>query len=176
MIDNQEEIFDIIDESDRVIGQRTRGEVHKNPSLIHRSIAIVLVRGDQVFLQRRSMTKDSYPGYWTLSVTGHVDSGETYEDASKREMFEEIGIRTTKPLQFITEQVIRYPNETERMRFYRYDADDDVSLDPDEITEGKFFTISENFLRDVLPSMQTTPFLIPILQKIFPQYCSYVKG
>lgn len=171
MLDNQDEIFDVIDADDRVIGQRTRREVHRDPTLIHRSIAIVLVRGDQVFLQRRSMTKDSYPGYWTLSVTGHVDSGETYEEASKRELFEEIGIRATKPLLFITEQVIRYPNETERMRFYRYDSDADVMLDPDEIAEGKFFTLDEKFCREILPSMQTTPFVIPILKKVFPQYC-----
>ncbi len=71
--DNQNELFDTVDENDKVIGQATRGEVHKNKNLIHRSIGVVVFNSNgEIYLQKRNSTKDTDPGKWTISCSGHV--------------------------------------------------------------------------------------------------------
>ena len=39
------------------------------------------------------MTKDTFPGAWDSSSSGHVDSGEDYDDCAVRELREELGLR-----------------------------------------------------------------------------------
>ncbi len=157
--DPQTELFDVIDEQDRVIGQTTRYKAHRDPSLLHRSIGILVFRGDEVFLQKRSATKDTLPGLWTCSVTGHVDSGEDWLHAAKRELHEEIGIEADSDPVQIHQSILRYSYESELMRFYRYDIDANaiLKLDANEIAEGKWFTVDQTFLTDQLPAMGITP-------------------
>ena len=75
-----EEIFDIVDERDEVVGRRPRSEVHRL-GLQHRAVHVLVfnARGE-LFLQKRSMQKDCFPGAWDSSAAGHLDSGESYDD------------------------------------------------------------------------------------------------
>ena len=60
-----------------------------------------------MFLQRRSSEVETYPNTWDQSAGGHVDEGETYEEAAKRELKEELGIDNVglkKVTKFYTEQ------------------------------------------------------------------------
>ncbi len=89
-----DEIFDLVDAEDRVIGQKTRGEVHAQ-GLTHRAIHIfVCNKYGEILLQKRSHLKDSMPERWDSSAAGHVDSGEDYLPAAVRELEEELGIST----------------------------------------------------------------------------------
>ena len=89
-----DEVFDVVDASDRVIGRATRSEVHAR-GLLHRAVHILWVRADgQLCLQRRSHAKDSCPGLLSSSCAGHLDVGETYDVAARRELAEELGICT----------------------------------------------------------------------------------
>ena len=92
MADNPDELFDVVDEDDKVIGVARRGDVHKQ-GLRHRAVHILVRRANgDVFLQKRSLMKDSSPGKWDSSSSGHLDSGEGYERAAIRELEEELGI------------------------------------------------------------------------------------
>lgn len=92
--DNLEEILDVVDEEDRVIGQATREEVHRNKKLIHRSIGVAVSNDKgELFLQQRSATKDTDPNKWTISCSGHVGAGDDYLATVYRELEEELGIR-----------------------------------------------------------------------------------
>ena len=87
-----DEIFDVVNERDEVIGQETRQEVHRR-GLLHRAVHVLIYNGKgEIFLQKRSMTKDSCPGLWDSSASGHVDSGEEYDACSVREVREELGV------------------------------------------------------------------------------------
>lgn len=87
-----EEMFGIVDENDAVIGARPRDEVHAR-DLRHRAIHVQLFNSaGEVFLQKRSIWKDRSPGKWDSSTAGHVDAGETYEQAARRELMEEIAV------------------------------------------------------------------------------------
>lgn len=89
------ELLDIVDMQDQVIGQLEREEVHRRGltcRIVH--ICFVTPTGD-VILQKRSMTKASYPGRLTTTASGHVTSGESYQEAAVKETLEETGIQLT---------------------------------------------------------------------------------
>ena len=88
------EYFDVVNDDDKVIGTASRDECHKK-GLLHRAVHIIILNSKcEILLQKRSMEKDLYPGWWIDAAAGHVESGETYKDAAKREMMEELGIST----------------------------------------------------------------------------------
>ena len=87
-----EEWLSEVDEQDVVIGRRRRDEIHRL-GLRHRSVHILVFNpGGELFLQRRSLSKDIHPGLWDTSAAGHVDAGEAYERTAWRELGEELGI------------------------------------------------------------------------------------
>lgn len=86
------EVFDVVDDSDRVIGKATRGEVHAQ-GLLHRAVHIWVVNAKgELFLQKRSVQKEHFPQRWDSSAAGHVEQGESVEDCCVRELREELGI------------------------------------------------------------------------------------
>ena len=88
-----EEVFDVVDEADEVTGQATRDQVHRG-NLLHRAVHVFVVnRHGELLLQKRSRFKDMHPGVWDSSVAGHLDAGEDYAAAARRELEEEMGIR-----------------------------------------------------------------------------------
>jgi len=137
-----DEYFCVVDENDKVIGKATREECHSNPRLIHRSIYIFLLNDqNEVFLQKRSMSKDLYPGYYTGSATGHVDYGEDYDSAAKRELKEELGIKA--PLQRLGKFISSSNFESEISALYICHFNSPVKFNPQEITEGIYVSIDE---------------------------------
>lgn len=87
-----DEIFDVVDRGDRVIGSLSRSEIHAR-GLLHRAVHLWLRNPKgEILLQRRSLSKDREPGKWTSSVSGHVNAGEEYDAAMQREIPEEIGV------------------------------------------------------------------------------------
>jgi isopentenyl-diphosphate Delta-isomerase len=87
-----DEIFDVCDAEDRVIGQARRADVHAN-NLLHRAVHVWIIRSNgQLVAQRRSASKDQYPNALTSSASGHLDSGEDYLTAALRELGEELGL------------------------------------------------------------------------------------
>src|SRR5512141_2500878 len=92
-----EEIFDVVNERDLVVGQQSRSEVHRL-GLMHRAVHVLLFNAaGLVFLQKRSMKKDRQPGLWDSSASGHVDSGEDYDACAVRELREELGLTVMEP-------------------------------------------------------------------------------
>lgn len=134
-----DEIFDVVDDRDRVIGKQTRREVHRQ-GLKHRAVHVLVFnpRGE-VFLQKRSFRKDTFPGAWDSSASGHLDSGETYDACSVREAREEIGLvleRTPKRL-FKIEACDQTGQEF--VWVYRVESNGPFRLNLDELECGAFF-------------------------------------
>jgi isopentenyl-diphosphate delta-isomerase len=88
-----DELLDLVDSEDRVIGTVARSAAHKNPRLIHREIAVLLTDGGgKVLVCRRALTKAINPGKWSASAAGHVGAGEDPGLCASRELKEELGI------------------------------------------------------------------------------------
>jgi isopentenyldiphosphate isomerase len=132
------EILDVIDMDDKVIGQATRGEIHEK-GLFHRAVHIFLFNSvGAMYIQRRSKRKDRYPLKLDSSAAGHVDSGETYEEAARRELQEELSIMAdlTKILK------VQPCPETDNESVVLFEAHSDAPpiLDPEEICNGEFIS------------------------------------
>ncbi len=90
--DGMEEMVDVVDSEDRVVGTAPRKGIHKT-SIVHRSVHVFLICPDgRIWLERRADTTDTFPGYYNSSAAGHVRSGESYLQGAEREAEEELGI------------------------------------------------------------------------------------
>ena len=97
---------------------------------------------DQIFLQKRSLTKQIQPGKWDTAVGGHVHSGENIESALKREAEEELGLNSFKALalaRYLWESDI----ESELVYMFVTRTDQPLRLNLEEIDEGKFWKIKK---------------------------------
>lgn len=89
---SDQEILDIVNSANQVIGQNTRKNAH-NEQLMHRSVHVfVFTKKGDLILQKRSSRKDRFPNVWDSSSSGHVDTGESYAEAAIRELKEELGV------------------------------------------------------------------------------------
>lgn len=135
-----EEIFDVVNERDEVIGQRPRSEIHRL-GLLHRAVhVLVFNRRGELFLQKRSLKKDCFPGAWDSSASGHLDSGESYDACAVREVREELGLE----LSCVPERLFKINAcpETgyEFVWIYRCQHDGPFQLNADEIECGDWFS------------------------------------
>jgi isopentenyl-diphosphate Delta-isomerase len=138
-----EEIFDVVNDRDEVIGRQPRSEVHRL-GLLHRAVHILVfnARG-QVFLQKRSLKKDREPGVWDSSTSGHLESGEDYDTAAVRELREEIGLVVAQPPERRFKINACAETDQEFVWVYRCAAEGPFTLHPDEIERGGWFTPEE---------------------------------
>lgn len=138
-----EEIFDVVNDHDEVVGQKPRSEVHRL-GLMHRATHVLVYnqRG-QVFLQKRSMKKDRQPGLWDSSASGHVDSGEEYDACAIRELSEEIGLQVAEVPRRLFKFAASPETDQEHVWVYRCEAEGPFQLQPDEIERGDWFEPDE---------------------------------
>jgi 8-oxo-dGTP pyrophosphatase MutT (NUDIX family) len=95
--DPADELLDVVDEHDRVVGTAQRGEVYRR-RLRHRCVFILCRDAqDRVFVHRRAAAKMFSPSMYDMFVGGVVGSGETYAEAAVREAEEELGVSGVRP-------------------------------------------------------------------------------
>ena len=134
-----EEIFDVVNERDEVVGRAPRREVHRT-GLMHRAIHVFVfnARGE-IFLQKRSMSKDSSPGLWDSSASGHLDSGEDYDACAVRELREEIGLVISAPPRRVFKVSPCAETGQEFVWLYEGASEGPFTLHPEEIERGDWF-------------------------------------
>src|SRR5829696_1754927 len=135
-----EEIFDVVNERDEVIGRETRREVHRT-GLKHRAVHVLVFNSrGELFLQKRSQTKDTFPGAWDSSASGHLCCGEDYDQCALRELEEEIGLQPTTPPERLFKIDACAETGQEHVWVYRCISDQSLMLNAEEIERGDWFT------------------------------------
>jgi len=134
-----EEIFDVVNDCDEVIGQNTRHEVHRL-GLKHRAVHVLVLNAHgEVFLQKRSMKKDIAAGKWDSSASGHLDTGEAYDGCAVREVREEINLHLSQPPRRLFKIDACRETGWEFCWIYRCASEGPFTLHPDEIETGAWF-------------------------------------
>ncbi len=154
-----DEIFDIVDEEDRVIGQAARSVVHTK-NLLHRAVSIFVLKPDgRLLLQLRSDSKDQYPGCYTSSASGHVDSGEDYDTAAVRELREELSLDL--PIDYLTKFPAGPETAFEFSALYQLVTDVEPVLELVEIAGAEFLPLDQIALMiGETPEKFTPPFRV----------------
>jgi isopentenyldiphosphate isomerase len=161
--DDPQELFDLINEDDVVVGRVRRGEAHRNRALLHRSVQVLVLGSDgRLLLQRRSQQKDLFPGYYCASASGHVMAGEEYAETAAREIAEELGI--APPLTHLGTTLVRSAVETEMTQVFLARADGPFRFHPAETEGGLFLTRTALHRAQSEGSLPLTPALLAALQ------------
>ena len=140
-----EELFPLVDPDGNVVGSATRRECHSGSMLLHPVVHLHIFSPDgALLLQKRSDDKEIQPGRWDTSVGGHVDFGETVDEALRREVAEELGLTDFEPkhlkpyvFQSTVERELVNPFITVVSRDYPF------KFQREEISEIRFWTPKE---------------------------------
>jgi isopentenyldiphosphate isomerase len=139
--DPGDELVDIVDAEDRVIGIATRRAVRKQV-LKHRCVSI-LVRSSQgeVLIHRRSERKDLWPGFWDFCAGGVLAAGEGWEDGARRELQEELGV--SGALVQVGTAAYRDAQVDEIARLFTVTHDGPFAFNDGEVVEAFFVTLDD---------------------------------
>jgi 8-oxo-dGTP pyrophosphatase MutT (NUDIX family) len=147
-----DEIVAIVDERNHVVGAAPRRAMRVQ-RLPHRSTYVLVFNSQgHLYVQKRTLSKDVFPGYYDPAAGGVVLAGETYEQGAQRELEEEMGIRRT-PLTHLFD--FYYEDENTRVwgRVYSCVYDGEVVLQAEEVESGSYMRIS-----DILARAETEQF------------------
>lgn len=138
-----EELFDVVNERDEVIGVAPRAQVHAE-GLRHRAAHVLVFNPEgRLFVQRRSFSKDNSPGCWDTSAAGHLDAGEDYHAAALRELGEELGVAPDAPLEPLFRFEAGADTGQEFVWVYRAIVSAPLNLEPAEIIDGRWCELAE---------------------------------
>lgn len=135
------EIVQIVDLDNREIGSVFR-HIMREQRLIHRaSYILVFNQAEELFVQKRTMNKDIYPGYWDVATGGVVLAGESYEQSAVRELAEELGVKGQ--LKFLFDQY--YEDDDNRVwgRIFSCIHEGPFILQAEEVADGCFMDIKK---------------------------------
>ena len=138
-----EEWFPLVDEAGNIVGRATRRECHDGSKRLHPVVHLHIYNKDgDLFLQKRSLTKDIQPGKWDTAVGGHVDYGESIEEALRREAREELGIEGFEA-ELMARYVFESAIEKELVHTYRTVYEGPFTPDKEELDDARFWRIDE---------------------------------
>lgn len=133
------ELIAVVDENDQFIENKPRNQVHQL-GLRHRAVHILVFNDQQqLFLQKRSLSKDINAGLWDTSAAGHVDAGESYDACAHRETIEELGVCVDDTLSFLFKLPAKPETGMEFVQVYRCIHNGPFTLEAGEIDGGEWF-------------------------------------
>jgi len=144
-MDNKKELFPIVDPEGNVLGSISRGEAHDGRKVLHPVVHLhVFNSRGEIFLQHRPHWKDIQPCKWDTACGGHIDFGETPEEALAREVFEELAIPAAD---YTPNRLGMYvfESKTEKELVYVNSTIYDGPINPskEELNGGRFWSIEE---------------------------------
>jgi len=138
-----QELIAVVDENDQFIENKPRNLVHQL-GLRHRAVHILVFNDkQQLFLQKRSLSKDINAGLWDTSAAGHVDAGESYAACAHRETIEELGVCVDATLSFLFKLPAKPETGMEFVQVYRSLHNGPFTLEAGEIDGGQWFDIKD---------------------------------
>lgn len=142
---SKDEIFDVVDDEDNVVSKAERSKVHGS-GLIHRSVFFfVFNEKNEILVNKRSKTKEFYPCYYSIAFGGHLNSGESYEQAVIREAEEELGIRNAMPvfIKFFKRRKEEKDRENVKLYAFFINSREKLKIDKSEVSEAFFVSIEK---------------------------------
>jgi 8-oxo-dGTP pyrophosphatase MutT (NUDIX family) len=158
-----EELVQIVDSANHPTGAQPRAIMRKQ-GLIHRASYILVCNDDnKLFIQKRTATKDIYPGYWDIAAGGVVLAGESYDTSARRELGEELGVTDT-PLEYLFDHYYQDDNNKVWGAVYRCRHNGPFVLQKEEVEYGVFISVSE--ILENRDKRRYTPDGIEILKRL----------
>jgi len=141
-----EEFVVLVNPEDEVLGLMEKQQAHIN-GLLHRAFSVFLFNSkDEMLLQKRAPGKYHSPNQWTNAVCSHPRENETYLEAARRRLKEELGIETelSEKFNFIYKADVGgglWEHELDHVFAGNYEAD--FNLNQDEVEEVRFVSMED---------------------------------
>lgn len=163
----QDEYLDLVNINDEIIGRKLRSEVYVEGLSNFRVVNLFLVNSEgKLWIPRRTSEKRIFPLCLDVSMGGHVESGETYEDAFKRESFEELNLNTDKVSWKLLGHLTPHKNNVSAfMKVFKIETDTVPDFNPEDFTE--YFWLSPEELFERIENGDKTKGDLPVLVDIF---------
>lgn len=144
-----DELLDLVDEQDRVIGQKRRSEVYAEKLRNIRVVnAFVINSKGELWIPRRTAGKRSYPLALDMSMGGHVESGETYEETFVRELKEELNLEASQCNPRLLGYLTPHTHDISAFtKAWELRQDEPPRYNPDDFTEYFWLTPAALFQR-----------------------------
>ena len=160
-----DELLDLVDDDDNVIGTQWRHDVHANDKHHFRVINVFVVNDDRkIWVPRRTATKRLFPNGLDMSVGGHVGAGEGHLETFRRETMEEIGVDIdTVPWRDIGTANPINDGVNAFMHVYEIRMNDVPNYNPDDFSEFFWLTpyeLLEKIANDQFPAKGDLPILV----------------
>lgn len=141
----EDELMDVVDRYDNVIGQRWRSAIYADGLPNCRAINAFLINSQgQLWLPRRTAHKLLFPLHLDMSCAGHVKSGESYEDALKREAQEELNLDLNHVPWSLLGHVSPYDDNVSMfMKVYEIQSDQTPRWNPNDFVEAHWLKPEE---------------------------------
>jgi isopentenyldiphosphate isomerase len=140
----EDELVTIVDERNRVVGAVPRRQMRAG-KLPHRATYVLVFnsRGD-LYVQKRTQSKDVFAGYYDVAAGGVILAGESYEEGAVRELEEELGIRGVPLIRLFD---FSYKDEAVKVwgAVFSCVYDGEVVLQQEEVESGAFLAVDEVF-------------------------------
>lgn len=137
------EMLPITDENGYVTGQAPRTYCHSGSKPLHPVVHLHIInRNSEIYLQKRSASKDLLPSYWDTAVGGHVSYGEQVLEALFREAGEELGLHDFNPYP-LDSYIFESGTERELVNVFAAVGNFKPVPDESEVECGRYWPIDE---------------------------------
>ncbi len=151
----------VVDDRNREVGAVPR-HVMRSKRLPHRATFILVFDPQgRLLVQKRTDSKDLYPGYFDLAAGGVVVAGESYDESAEREAAEELGIRGI-PLERHFDFYFEDSGNRCFGRVYSCVTEGPFRLQPEEVVSVEFRPVEDILAGTVEP---VTPDTLEALQR-----------
>ncbi|MGW2651177.1 NUDIX domain-containing protein [Streptomyces sp. NPDC001393] len=156
-----DELIEQVDEQDQVLGVVHRSEAVRHDWLHRIAVTVCRDRAGRILVHQRSRRVSRFPGYYEVAVGGAVAVGESYEEAARRELAEEMGVGA--PVRFILRFLNRSGLSPHWLAVHEAVVPDSVAPSVDEVAWHGWLAESE--LPEFMRRQPFTPDSGPLLSR-----------
>jgi isopentenyldiphosphate isomerase len=167
MEQREEMLLDQVNGRDRPIGRIRRADVFRKRATFRVAHILLFSPDHKLLLQKIAPTHDRHPGYWGSSVAGYVKAGESYENAARRKLQEELGIEDI-PLERLGKTSMLDEGAKKFITIFMATYGGPLHPNPEDFADLEFVPLSR--LRAKKVKRRFTPTFEHVLQYLFEHF------
>ena len=137
----------LVDATDHRVGSMSKTRCHEGSGVLHRAFSLLIFNGNgDLLIQQRAASKRLWPLYWSNSCCSHPRAGETLETATRRRLWEELGVSCSLTFLFKFEYHAQFDStgaEHELCSVFIGRCTSPLQVNPDEILAWRWVGVDQ---------------------------------